>query len=121
MVRLLDVAVFKNPFSEYKEKLEKRLAKEQTARDGQGEKDRLKREREKDRTNWFGADLGEKAKATGKELSTAGLGGVGKYLAAATSASGKRALPVGSESMLSAEPEAPKKKRKGGFGDFSAW
>lgn len=49
-VTLLDVEVFADPFEQYKVRLGKRLAREQNEREGAGEKQRRKEERDKDRT-----------------------------------------------------------------------
>lgn len=49
-VILEDVQVFGDPFEEYKQRLGRRLKREEEERLGRGEKERLKAERKKDRT-----------------------------------------------------------------------
>ena len=61
-VILKDVAIFQNPFDEYRKRLEKRLNREEEERQGAGEKARKKAERDADRTTWFGTNLAEKDK-----------------------------------------------------------
>jgi peptidyl-prolyl cis-trans isomerase-like protein 2 len=50
LIRILDVAIFKDPYEEFKQKLEKRLARERDDSDVAGAKARAREEREKDRT-----------------------------------------------------------------------
>lgn len=111
-IRLVDVSIFKDPYEVYKANLAKKLEKDRVARSGAGEKARLKQEKEKDRTTWFGTTLGEK----GEEISLDGLGPVGKHL-------GKRkeAAPVKAVEEQEIGGAAKRKKKAGGFGDFSAW
>ncbi len=49
-IRILDIAIYKDPFDEFKQKLEKRLAREREDSDVAGAKALAKAEREKDRT-----------------------------------------------------------------------
>lgn len=49
-VRLLDVQVFTDPFKEYKERLEKKIKRDEAVRTGQDEKTRKQKERDADRT-----------------------------------------------------------------------
>jgi len=49
-VILEDVQVFGDPFEEYKQRLGRRLKREEEERLGRGEKEKLKEERRKDRT-----------------------------------------------------------------------
>jgi peptidyl-prolyl cis-trans isomerase-like protein 2 len=87
--------------------------------------------REKDRTTWLGTNLGvkgeSKAQKEKKRKAEEEGGLVGKYLAGPGTGSGakagagvgaKSAAPVAMEMEFGGE----KKKRKpGGFGDFSGW
>ncbi|GAA6058986.1 hypothetical protein JCM10212_001696 [Sporobolomyces blumeae] len=143
---LEDVQVFGDPFEEYKERLGRRLKREEEERRGRGEKERLKAERKKDRTTWFGTNL---AAAPTTQLEAAALpaasAGVGKYLAnptaalpsPAVAASSKRKEP-GSDALASSlgggsadlfdgvgggagASSKKKKKAAGGFGDFAGW
>lgn len=49
-IRILDIAIYKDPYEEFKTKLEKRLAREREDSDVAGAKAKAKAEREKDRT-----------------------------------------------------------------------
>lgn len=49
-IRILDIAIYKDPFDDFKQKLEKRLAREREDNDVAGAKAVAKAEREKDRT-----------------------------------------------------------------------
>lgn len=74
-------------------------------------------EREADRTSWFGEDLDKKKTDASKKSAEKSLvgAGVGMYLAGGPGGKTKRA-----QEAEVREPE--KKKRKGGgFGDFSSW
>lgn len=123
-VILKDVAIFQDPFDAYRKRLEKRLNREEEERLGQGEKARKKREREEDRTTWFGTNLEEREKQGKLELEKGGGGGVGKYVAGGPPAGAKglgegkrREVEVGESVGV-----APKKKKsQGGFGEFSGW
>ncbi|GAA5987359.1 hypothetical protein JCM10908_001926 [Rhodotorula pacifica] len=144
-VTLIDVEVFGDPFEDYKERLSKRLKREENDRLGMDEKRRRKEERDKDRTTWFGTNLettGPSALAAlGSSKSTAGIG---KYLATGaptpviTGAGLKRKdAPTPSElvgqlgdpdggvggggTVSAAAAKRKKKAAGGGFGDFSAW
>ncbi|KEI37168.1 uncharacterized protein L969DRAFT_90240 [Mixia osmundae IAM 14324] len=117
-IKIIDVAIFKDPFEEYKAKLEKQLARDRAADPAEARK-----ERDKDRTTVFGTQLGEKAlpgqpekTANGFDLSRLAQpkAGVGKYLQASTT---KASRPLPDEM----QEQPAKKKRSGGFGDFSAW
>ncbi|GAA6049389.1 hypothetical protein JCM3770_007321 [Rhodotorula araucariae] len=140
-VILLDVEVFGDPFEEYKTRLEKRLKHEAEEREGRGEKQRRQEERAKDRTTWFGTNL-ETSSPAALALATAGGSGssIGKYLSSGAAAPAplagaglKRKTPAvgGAESDLLAQlagqevgtaaAAAKRKKKAGGFGDFSAW
>lgn len=81
-------------------------------------------EREKDRTTWLGTDLGAKGESkAAKEDRKRKVeeGGVGKYIgvpAGSAAGAGKRAPGQG---MPEEFGQDKKKKKTGGFGDFSAW
>lgn len=125
-IRILDVAIYKDPFDEFKTKLAKRLAREQQDRDSASAKAKAKEERDKDRTTWFGTNLGEKG-ASPSNKQDVGSAIVGRYLN--TEAGSKRAgaaATTGSEAPTDFFAEAPapakKAKRQGGdFGNFSGW
>jgi peptidyl-prolyl cis-trans isomerase-like protein 2 len=129
-IKLLDVQVFTDPFEAYKERLQKRLARERDAADVDGAKRQAREAREQDRTTWTGLALGEKQsrKVPDKPASLASAAapakapGVGKYLGAATAPSAKRQAEA-PLADAAADEAGGKKKRKaaGGFGDFSGW
>ncbi|ORY78083.1 cyclophilin-like domain-containing protein [Leucosporidium creatinivorum] len=120
-VQLKDVAVFADPYDTYKKRLEKRLTREAEERANAGLKKLKKEERDKDRTTWFGTDLA-KGSPSAIEAQAAKAGGVGKYLAGAGAGAGavKRKEPEG-DLAGAVMGGAEKKKKKGGFGDFSGW
>ncbi len=69
-------------------------------------------EKGQDDVNWFGVKLGSEPITE----SASGVGGVGKYLNLQTPPAPKR-----NEDTSSAPDEAPKKRRKLGFGNFENW
>ncbi|POY75263.1 putative Peptidylprolyl isomerase [Rhodotorula taiwanensis] len=144
-VTLIDVEVFGDPFEDYKERLAKRLKREENERAGFDEKRRRKEERDKDRTTWFGTNLEITAPEALSALgSSNGAAGIGKYLGTGAPKSivaaglKRKEAPTPSELVgelggadigsvagggaLSAAAAKRKKKAGGsGFGDFSAW
>ncbi|GAA5927111.1 PPIL2 family peptidylprolyl isomerase [Sporobolomyces koalae] len=143
-VILEDVQVFGDPFEQYKDRLSRRLKREEEERLGRSEKERLKLERQKDRTTWFGTNLEAQQQASELEkTAAASKGGVGKYLGNPTAAAAKPPISTrGSASAKRKEPSfsgsgldladlglaseghtANKKKKRtgGGFGDFAGW
>ncbi|OSX67366.1 hypothetical protein POSPLADRAFT_1130482 [Postia placenta MAD-698-R-SB12] len=114
-VRISEVIIYQDPFEEFKERRQKKLARraeaEESARAGaQIEK------KESDDINWFGTKVGLEAKGN-----RGGAGeGVGKYL---TGVGNKRPAleqitrPADDVGIL----DESKKKRRIGFGDFSGW
>ncbi|GAA5895656.1 PPIL2 family peptidylprolyl isomerase [Sporobolomyces salmoneus] len=142
-VMLEDVQVFGDPFEEYKQRLSRRLQREEEERLGRNEKERLKEERKKDRTTWFGTDLAapvQSALETAAAPSSAQ--GVGKYLSNPSAAA---KTPIAASSTKRKEPtsaaetsdlfaqlgggndggggggQKKKKRMGGGFGDFAGW
>ncbi|RUO96603.1 hypothetical protein BC936DRAFT_141765 [Jimgerdemannia flammicorona] len=122
---MTEVAVFVDPFEQYRDRLAKRVARE--SEEGQEKKrERERKLREKDeKMTWFGPAIGE-AKGKGKGAEE---GGVGKYLR-----EGKKRENEGAEGAEDAEEvpadvvpaEYVAKKRKvqaakGGFGNFNGW
>ncbi|GAA5991894.1 hypothetical protein JCM5350_001966 [Sporobolomyces pararoseus] len=141
-VILEDAQVFGDPFEQYKERLSRRLKREEEERLGRNEKERLKEERKKDRTTWFGTDLAAQPQtALESAASTTASQGIGKYLsnpaaAAKTpvAASIKRKEPSSTASATSdlfaqlgggnegaGGVQKKKKRTGGGFGDFAGW
>ena len=49
-IKILDVSIFKDPYQDFKDKLEKRLAREREDSDAAGVKAKARADREKDRT-----------------------------------------------------------------------
>ena len=121
-VKLIDVAVFADPYDAYRSRLEKRLKKEEELRDGASARAREKEAREKDTTTWFGVDLAKQAQSE-LEKGAERKGGVGKYLGKVEGkivVGEKRKAGVEGEVGMGAE-EKKSKKRTGGFGEFSGW
>jgi len=122
-IRILDVAIYKDPFDEFKTKLAKKLAREQQDRDSASVKAKAKEEREKDRTTWFGTNLGEKGAATtGKR--DIGSTMVGRYLDGPGTKGTAAAESIEAPEDFFAEAGGPAKKVKrqgGSFGNFSGW
>lgn len=138
-IRIKSIQVLQDPFEVYKEKLAAKLARQDQSDEAITARQERQKEREKDRTTWLGTYLGERGE--GKEVKDqrkrkaedeAGL--VGKYIG------GKVPVGVGVTPMVGSKvkpPAAPivaepaggslefglekKKKKTGGFGDFSGW
>ena len=138
-VQLKDVAIFVNPYANYREKLAKRLEREAVDRAGEAGRAKKKAEGEKDRTTWLGGTLGDMS-AKGRVAVKPGFieiakpEGVGKYLGAGASAVGGGLSGMGLEGVGAKRKETGdslgevgagmnKKKKKGGngFGDFGGW
>lgn len=93
--------------------MDERLARTNQTDEQLQQKAQKRAAREKDRTTWLGTDLGVKGapkQPTAQEQNA----GVGKYLGA-VSGGAKRAAPPVEFGM------EKKKKKGGGFGDFSGW
>lgn len=129
-VQLKDVAIFVNPYANYREKLAKRLEREAVDRAGEAGRLRKKAEGEKDRTTWLGGTLGDmtKGRVAVKPgfVELAKLEGVGKYLGGAVVGGGGEGSGAkrkeASDALGQLGGGANKKKKKGsGFGDFSGW
>ncbi|KDN37460.1 hypothetical protein K437DRAFT_240666 [Tilletiaria anomala UBC 951] len=127
-IRILDAAVFEDPFEKFKEKLVNKLKRENMTDEERRAREERKRKREDDRTTWLGTNLDERTKNDIVSLSFA-VGGVGKYVGgstqgATTSAAKQSTAPLQSTGLSSQLPEPAEMKRKtagGGFGDFSTW
>ncbi|PWN52921.1 hypothetical protein IE53DRAFT_384635 [Violaceomyces palustris] len=123
-IRILEVGIFEDPFERYKEKLEKKLKRENPTDEDRIRKEEKRRKREEDRTTWLGTELPRKEGKSGKNGDEAlsglasGGGGVGKYLGGvkkSTAAIVQRGPAIGGGE------QAKKKRGGGGFGDFSGW
>ncbi|WWC59286.1 peptidyl-prolyl cis-trans isomerase-like 2 [Kwoniella dejecticola CBS 10117] len=125
---ILGVNVLQDPFEAYQEKLKARLARQDQSDEAIRKRQEMKEEREKDRTTWLGTNLGEKGESKiqkEKRKLEQVSSGVGKYLAgtkpsvnAKGNGNGHGASPVSDVMDFGGEK---KKKKAGGFGDFSGW
>lgn len=113
-VMVKDISVFQDPFDDYRQKLEKRLKREEEDRVGAVAKAKKKEEREKDRTTWFGTTLEEKGAAGLLETLAKSSGGIGKYVVAPTETGTARKRK---ESEVGSAP--PKKKKREDA--FASW
>ncbi|KAK3828884.1 MAG: peptidyl-prolyl cis-trans isomerase-like 2 [Benniella sp.] len=106
-----DVTIFVDPYQTFTERLERKRKYEEDA------KTAPKKENPLDHTTWFGPTIKRDVEGGG----TVG-GGVGKYLAAATSKA-KSNDGAGKADDLEDIPIEPKKKKtvSRGFSDFSSW
>lgn len=115
-ITITGVQVLQDPFEEYQARLAAKLARSDQSAEAQAKRAAAREKREKDRTTWLGTDLGSKTESREEREARkrkAEDDGVGKYIAQAKGKAPKVA-PV--------EFGQEKKKRKpGGFGDFSGW
>jgi len=115
-VRITEVVIYQDPFEEYKERREKKLARraeaEQIARTGP----KVNEKKEGDDVNWFGTKVGLESKGLGG----GGGGGVGKYLSTAGTKRPAVEPPSRPVDDIGISDET-KKKRKVGFGNFEGW
>jgi len=109
-VRITEVVIYKDPFEEYKTRLEKKLARRAEAEQA-AKSPNVPQKKEGDDINWFGVKVGTEGAAPGKQA-----GGVGKYL----NGGAKRPLEEGQPGAGHSEEDA-KKKRKFGFTNFDSW
>lgn len=115
-ITIESITVLQDPFEEYRKRLAAKVARQDQSEEAQRKRALAKEKRDKDRTTWLGTDLG--AKGESKEVREARKrkledDGVGKYVAQA-----KPKVPATAPLEFGIE----KKKRKpGGFGDFSGW
>jgi peptidyl-prolyl cis-trans isomerase-like protein 2 len=132
-ITITSVQVLTDPFEEYKKRLATRLARQDQSDEALKKREERQAERNKDRTTWLGTDLGERGmprEELERKRRREEEGGVGKYMGtgagpAVPAAKGSNGLgvPVQASSMPAVgEFGGDKKKRKqGGFGDFSGW
>ncbi|WVQ83371.1 peptidyl-prolyl cis-trans isomerase-like 2 [Cryptococcus sp. DSM 104549] len=138
-VVILGVNVLQDPFESYKERLQARLARNDQSEEALRKRAATQAEREKDRTTWLGTNLGDKGESKiqkEERKRKAEEGGVGKYLGG--SGGGDKMAKVGAGVVAAAgvgagpgtKSKVPdvmdfgaekKKKKTGGFGDFSGW
>lgn len=119
---MLSVQIITDPFEAYQERLKKRLERQDQSDEATRRREEARKEREKDRTTWLGTDLGKKGESKAdREARMEGAGGVGKYIGGGAAA---KVPVVAAKSAPGPETDfgVEKKKRKvGGFGDFSGW
>ena len=127
-VIITGVQVLTDPFEAYQERLAHRLARQDQSDEAIKKRAEAAAEREKDRTTWLGTNLGEKGESkqvkderkrkAGEEESL-----VGRYVNKPKVANGNGVRAAEIDPAVRAEEfGGDKKKRKaGGFGDFSGW
>lgn len=136
-IRIKSIQVLQDPFEAYRERLAVRLAKQDQSDEALRKRDEARKERDKDRTTWLGTYLGEKGegkevKVERKRKAAEAEVEVGRYIGGkvpvGVGITGNPTRPQAAKpAVLSgAAPVAEfglekKKKKAGGFGDFSAW
>lgn len=114
-IRILQVYVLENPFDDWKENLQRRLARDNVTEAEQKQRQEKKKRKEDDRTTWLGTNLGAKAGQDQADslshLKSGREATVGRYLDQRPSAAHSH--------------ESTKKQKtaaaSSGFGDFSSW
>ncbi|KAG6911523.1 hypothetical protein DXG01_011825 [Tephrocybe rancida] len=107
-VRITEVAIYQDPFDDYKKRLANKLAKR--AQTNQINNNNLPEKKEGDQINWFGVKVGAEGAATADDEPG---GGVGKYL--------NLKRPQSALVTSAGVDDSSRKKRKTGFGDFAGW
>ena len=125
-IMITSVQVLTDPFEAYQERLKARLEKQDQSDEALKRRAEAHEEREKDRTTWLGTNLGEKgeSKAAKEERKRKAEDevGVGKYMQASTNGAARVQNGVGDGIQQEVEFGMEKKKKKaGGFGNFSGW
>lgn len=132
-ITITGVQVLTDPFEEYKKRLTAKLERQDQSDEALKKREERQAERNKDRTTWLGTDLGERGMAKDeldKKRRREEGGGVGKYMGvragpvigAVASGAAPPVIAVGGGVSSIGEFGSEKKKRKqGGFGDFSGW
>lgn len=125
-IRILQVYVLENPFQDWKENLERRLARENMSEIEQKQRLDKKRRKEEDRTTWLGTNLGQKEGAAigaddySSKLSSGKLPSVGRYLDKRPDKADSHESN-GSAAYHGNHHTKKQKVNGGGFGDFSSW
>ena len=136
-IKIKSIQVLQDPFEAYKERLAARLARQDQSDEALKKREEARKEREKDRTTWLGTYLGERGegkevKAERKRKFDEEGGLVGKYIggkvpvgvgvtAAKPPPTSAKAADVSAAVPAVEFGEGKKKKKAGGFGDFSGW
>lgn len=137
------LARLQDPFEEYQKRLKAKLAHQDQSDEALRRRAEAAKERDKDRTTWLGTDLGTRGeskvdKEKRKRIEEDEGGTVGRYLqakkppapvpvtvpGAVASKVGNTTAALGSAGAASGSMEfgmEKKKKKGGGFGDFSGW
>ncbi|PVG03269.1 cyclophilin-like protein [Serendipita vermifera] len=107
--KITEIVIHQDPFEDYKTRLAKKLAHQAQSSAMLGASQASQNQNDKtDTRNWFGESIKASENTTGPAGTSSG---VGKYL--------KRAREPGTSEAVTSE--APSKKRKTGWGDFSGW
>lgn len=129
-ITITSIQVLTDPFEEYKKRLSARLERQDQSDEALKKREERQAERDKDRTTWLGTDLGEKGigrDELDRKRRREESGGVGKYMGVGAGPVAKSGVEVQTPTILGGaaplgEFGGEKKKRKqGGFGDFSGW
>jgi peptidyl-prolyl cis-trans isomerase-like 2 len=116
-IKIESIQVLSDPFEKWQEARRARIAKHDQSEEALRRRAAARAERDKDRTTWLGTDLGIKGESNGvkdERKRKVEEGGVGKYLGGTKTNGNKMGFVE--------EVGVEKKKRKaGGFGDFSGW
>jgi peptidyl-prolyl cis-trans isomerase-like protein 2 len=110
-----------DPFEEYQKRLKARLAHRDQSDEALRKRALDREERDKDRTTWLGTELGARGetkaeKEKRKRVEDDEGGTVGKYLQG-----GQKAAPPAAATQTMEFGLEKKKKKGGGFGNFSGW
>ncbi|KAK0537536.1 cyclophilin peptidyl-prolyl cis-trans isomerase Cyp8 [Tilletia horrida] len=95
-IRILEASVFEDPFERYKDRLEKKLARENMSAEERAERDRKRKWKEEDRVTWLGTNLGA------KDAKTNGSGATGLTSASQLFSTGSKGVSSNSSSDASA-------------------
>lgn len=136
-IRIKSIQVLQDPFEAYRERLAARLARQDQSDEALKKREEARKEREKDRTTWLGTYLGERGegkevKAERKRKFDEEGGLVGKYIGGkapvGVGVTAAKAPPASAQAATTSAAvpavefgEGKKKKKAGGFGDFSGW
>jgi peptidyl-prolyl cis-trans isomerase-like protein 2 len=105
-VKITEVAIYQDPFDDYKVRLAKKLAKKAEAQNSAGIQPAIAEKKPGDGMNWFGVKLGAEDTTNISGGGGSGLGGVGKYL--------NLKRPPQTADVVAEHP----KRKKTGFGEF---
>ena len=127
---ITSVQVLTDPFEAYQERLKARIAKQDQSDEALQRRAEAQKEREKDRTTWLGTNLGERGESViakeERKRKAEDYVGVGKYVKATTNGAARAEVQNGAAGGDVVQQQVEfglekKKKKAGGFGDFSGW